>query len=125
MATTLARAPAAHAVVSRDLDRPLARAQVLREGAVVAEVTSYAETPVLAARPHLMTVGTRELRVGVLLPSGHRPGTSLPVLMDPYGGPHHREVIEARGMWLEPQWLADQGFAVVVADGRGHRGSRA
>jgi dipeptidyl-peptidase-4 len=26
-------------------------------------------------------------------------------------------------MWLEPQWLADQGFAVVVADGRG-TGSR-
>jgi dipeptidyl-peptidase-4 len=43
--------------------------------------------------------------------------------MDPYGGPHHQEVIKVGRMWLEPQWLADQGFAVVVADGRG-TGSR-
>ena len=39
--------------------------------------------------------------------------------MDPYGGPHHQEVLEVNRIWLEPQWLADQGFAVVVADGRG------
>jgi dipeptidyl-peptidase-4 len=43
--------------------------------------------------------------------------------MDPYGGPHHQEVVEINRMWLEPQWFADQGFAVVVADGRG-TGSR-
>jgi len=28
-------------------------------------------------------------------------------------------VQKARRLWLEPQWLADQGFAVIVADGRG------
>jgi dipeptidyl-peptidase-4 len=42
--------------------------------------------------------------------------------MDPYGGPHNREVIAVHNAWLESQWLADQGFAVVVADGRGTGG---
>jgi dipeptidyl-peptidase-4 len=42
--------------------------------------------------------------------------------MDPYGGPHVQRVVSARRPWLEPQWLADQGFAVVVADGRGTPG---
>jgi dipeptidyl-peptidase-4 len=78
---------------------------------------------VLRTSPRLLTVGKHELRVGVLFPTGHVEGTPLPVLMDPYGGPHHQEVIEVNRMWLEPQWLADQGFAVVVADGRG-TGSR-
>jgi dipeptidyl-peptidase-4 len=45
------------------------------------------------------------------------------VLVDPYGGPHHQEVLKTHDLWLEPQWWADQGFAVVVADGRG-TGSR-
>jgi dipeptidyl-peptidase-4 len=31
-------------------------------------------------------------------------------------------VMASRSMWLEAQWLADQGFAVVVADGRGTPG---
>jgi dipeptidyl-peptidase 4 len=42
--------------------------------------------------------------------------------MDPYGGPHAQRVLAARRIWLEPQWLADQGFAVLVVDGRGTPG---
>jgi dipeptidyl-peptidase 4 len=60
--------------------------------------------------------------VGVVLPRDHTPGTPLPVLMNPYGGPHHREVVAVHNLWLESQWFADQGFAVVVADGRGTGG---
>jgi dipeptidyl-peptidase-4 len=88
----------------------------------VTRIESFAETPCITASPSLFTVGERELRVGVLLPHGHVAGTSLPVLMDPYGGPHHQEVLEVNRIWLEPQWFADQGFAVVVADGRGTGG---
>jgi dipeptidyl-peptidase-4 len=61
-------------------------------------------------------------RTAVILPSGHRPGTKLPVLMDPYGGPHAQRVMATRGAYLTSQWFADQGFAVVVADGRGTPG---
>jgi dipeptidyl-peptidase-4 len=95
---------------------------VRRAGKVVATVTSHGEQPVLTTAPRLMTVGEHDLKVGVLLPNGHEPGAPLPVLLDPYGGPHHREVMTIHNTWLESQWFADQGFAVVVADGRGTGG---
>jgi dipeptidyl-peptidase-4 len=44
------------------------------------------------------------------------------VLLDPYGGPHAQRVLEARGAYLTAQWFAEQGFAVVIADGRGTPG---
>ena len=43
--------------------------------------------------------------------------------MEPYGGPHHAEVTYSAWSYLESQWMADQGFAVVVADGLGTPGS--
>lgn len=44
------------------------------------------------------------------------------MVMWPYGGPHHAEVVAARLGYADAQWLADQGFVVVVADGRGTPG---
>ncbi len=61
----------------------------------------------------------------MLFPSWHQAGQyqsgrgRLPVLLDPYGGPHAQRVLRARGAYLVPQWFAEQGFAVVIADGRG------
>ncbi len=83
---------------------------------------SHAERPVLTPAVQLMTVGARELRVGLVVPRNHDRKSLLPVLMDPYGGPHFQRVMAARRLWLEPQWLADRGFAVIVADGRGTPG---
>jgi len=42
--------------------------------------------------------------------------------MDPYGGPHGQRVVSAADAHLTSQWFANQGFAVVVADGRGTPG---
>ncbi|MEU0468192.1 S9 family peptidase, partial [Amycolatopsis sp. NPDC006131] len=39
-----------------------------------------------------------------------------------YGGPHAQRVLQSRNAFLTSQWLADQGFAVLVADGRGTPG---
>lgn len=70
-----------------------------------------------------LRAGENALRTAVLFPQGHVPGSNkLPVLMDPYGGPHAQRVLSSARMFLEPQWLADQGFCVVVADGRGTPG---
>jgi dipeptidyl-peptidase-4 len=97
-------------------------------------ITSLADAPELPLRLSLVpdapdTQGTsataaepRGPRTAVLLPTDHRPGQRLPVLMDPYGGPHAQRVLAARGAYLTSQWFADQGFAVVVADGRGTPG---
>jgi dipeptidyl-peptidase-4 len=85
-------------------------------------ITSLAEPPGLAPRVSLRAVGERALQTALLLPSWHTPGTRLPVLMDPYGGPHAQRVVAARGAHLTSQWFAEQGFAVVVVDGRGTPG---
>ena len=41
------------------------------------------------------------------------------MLLDPYGGPHFGRVVRAQRPLLESQWFADQGFVVLVIDGRG------
>jgi dipeptidyl-peptidase 4 len=85
-------------------------------------IASFAEPPGLEPRITVHVTGERALRSALLLPSWHRPGTPLPVLMDPYGGPHAQRVVAARGAHLTSQWFAEQGFAVVVVDGRGTPG---
>ena len=72
--------------------------------------------------PRFLEAGPAGIRTAVLLPSWHQPGTKLPVLMDPYGGPGAQRVVKAASMYLTSQWFAEQGFAVVVADGRGTPG---
>ena len=85
-------------------------------------IASFAEPPGLTPRVALHATGERALRTALLLPSWHRSGTPLPVLMDPYGGPHAQRVVAARNAHLTSQWFAEQGFAVVVVDGRGTPG---
>jgi dipeptidyl-peptidase 4 len=86
-------------------------------------VASHAETPSLTAGPQLLEAGERRIPVAVLLPSGYRESDGpLPVLLDPYGGPHGQRVVAAHNPHLVSQWYADQGFAVIVADGRGTPG---
>jgi dipeptidyl-peptidase-4 len=87
-------------------------------------IVSLAESPALPTpRPDLFTAGGREIRTALLLPSWHEPGSGkLPVLMDPYGGPGMQRVVAAQSAFASPQWFAEQGFAVVVADGRGTPG---
>ncbi|MER5851092.1 alpha/beta fold hydrolase [Streptomyces sp. NPDC002012] len=117
------RAGGVTVLVSHSLERPGARADVLRGGKRIATVASHAEEPVLSARVHLTEGGARRIPCAVLLPEGYKESDGpLPVLMDPYGGPHGRRVLAAHNPHLTSQWFADQGFAVVVADGRGTPG---
>ncbi|MBM7790955.1 S9 family peptidase [Tenggerimyces flavus] len=94
--------------------------QVLRNGEHVGGIASLQELPPFAPNVTLLELGDRALRTGVLFPRDHTPGSArLPILLDPYGGPHGARVRASRALFLTPQWLADQGFCVVVADGRG------
>jgi len=108
-------------LASAGLDRDGSAVTVHRGGRQVASVGSLAEPPVLRPRVALLLAGQRALRSALLLPSRPPPGP-LPVLLDPYGGPHSRRVLAARGGFLVPQWFAEQGFAVLVTDGRGTPG---
>jgi dipeptidyl-peptidase-4 len=111
-------------VRSATLDRP-GTTTVVHAPGHDHEIASFAETPLLAPNLRLLTVGDRELSVAVLLPhdvDGSEDGRPLPVLLDPYGGPHALRVTQAHNAHLTSQWFADQGFAVVVTDGRGTPG---
>ena len=84
-------------------------------------LVSHAERPLVRlnvrVRPHTPSTPT----TAVLLPHDHD-GSPLPVLLDPYGGPHAQRVVRSHNTFCASQWFADQGFAVVVADGRGTPG---
>jgi dipeptidyl-peptidase 4 len=85
-------------------------------------ITSLAEEPVVSPNVKMIDAGDRSLASVLLLPHDWTPGTKLPVLLDPYGGPHSQRVVSARSAHLVSQWFADQGFAVIVTDGRGTPG---
>jgi dipeptidyl-peptidase-4 len=110
-------------VVASELPaRQLRHVTVLRDGSAVAEIRSLAEEPLLTAKPTFAVVGERDLRVALFTPDGTEPEHPLPVVLDPYGGPHFARVVNTERMHLESRWLADQGFVVLVADGRGTPG---
>ncbi|TVL93972.1 S9 family peptidase [Streptomyces sp. SAJ15] len=120
------------ALTRATLDRPGGTVELIRPGydgakrpreSVVAEISSHAERPVITARPRLLPAGERRIPCAVLLPEGYREEDGpLPVLMDPYGGPHGQRVVAAHNAHLTSQWFANHGFAVIVADGRGTPG---
>ncbi|MER5196160.1 prolyl oligopeptidase family serine peptidase [Streptomyces sp. NPDC002755] len=109
-------------LVSAVPDRPGSVARVLRDGKLAATVRSHAEDPGLSPRVLLTQGGARRIPCAVLMPTDYPGDTPLPVLMDPYGGPHGPRVLAAHNAHLTSQWFADQGFAVIVADGRGTPG---
>jgi dipeptidyl-peptidase 4 len=108
-------------VVSANLDEPGATTEVWRGGERVGRIGSFAERPSVTPNVSLRSLGRRELRSALLFPADGG-GRKLPVLLDPYGGPHAQRVVKAHGAFLASQWFADQGFAVLVADGRGTPG---
>ncbi|HEX6870404.1 MAG TPA: prolyl oligopeptidase family serine peptidase [Micromonosporaceae bacterium] len=109
-------------VGASSLDHPGTRWTVSVRGAEVGQLSTRAATPPYAPRPALARVTDRRLPSGVLYPRTHVTGRKLPVLVDIYGGPGHQEVVATRSTWLERQWWADAGFAVVVVDNRGTPG---
>jgi dipeptidyl-peptidase-4 len=113
-------------VLTATLDSPVRTVTLLRHEASgvspSGEIASLAATPPLTVNVRMLTVGERDWRAALLLPRDHVPGTRLPVVLDPYGGPHAQMVQHAQPIFLRAQWLADQGFAVLVVDGRGTPG---
>ncbi|MCC3772586.1 prolyl oligopeptidase family serine peptidase, partial [Streptomyces sp. UNOC14_S4] len=97
---------------------------VLCDGEPVGTIGSLTADPLVAPRPEHLTLGERDLPGLLFLPSWHEPGTrKLPVLLCPYAGPGIRLAVRAR-TWTAcvAQWFAEQGFAVLVVDGRGTPG---
>lgn len=123
----LTKEPGVHTAFVGGPTIALRRAHLDADGATTAvlggsELASHAEAPLVRPNVTLLRAGARRLATALLLPHDAEPGVKLPVLLDPYGGPHAQRVVSARSAYLSSQWFADQGFAVVVADGRGTPG---
>jgi dipeptidyl-peptidase-4 len=108
-----------------DLEHDGTEASVEVPGVATYPIGSRSAVPQPLARPRMLVVGERALRTALLLPAANTPHAQdarLPVVLDPYGGPHAQRVLSARAAFHGSQWLADQGFAVLVTDGRGTPG---
>lgn len=86
---------------------------------VLHEFVNGAEQPSITPRVQLCQTGKHSLRSAILWPENHVPGRKLPVICAPYGGPHAQRVVQAGIAYCSDQWLANQGFAVVITDNRG------
>ena len=131
----LTAAPGVHGVaagggttvhISRSMDRPGRRCAVRsarREGPDLL-IQSHAAEPGLALNVEILELGPRRLVSALVMPAGQAGDgdASLPVLLDPYAGPHAQRVQRAEALFHTSQWFADQGFAVLVVDGRGTPG---
>jgi dipeptidyl-peptidase-4 len=85
-------------------------------------IASFSEEALVRPNVQFIRAGKRQIPCALILPRDIKPGTKLPVLMDPYGGPHAQRVVDSYTAHCTSQWFADQGFAVLVVDGRGTPG---
>ena len=108
-----------HVLSSVSADSYDLRVTVHQGDTAVGSIPSRHAHPEVAALPEFLELGPDRLRAALLLPADHDSETPLPVILDPYGGPHAQRVVRSRMAFATSQWLADQGFAVLVCDGRG------
>lgn len=86
-------------------------------------VATRAASPGLETDIRFLELGDRGLRGALVLPTAPEFADGpLPVLLDPYGGPHAQRVLRQRAGFATSQWFAEQGFAVLIVDGRGTPG---
>ena len=85
------------------------------------ELSNNAEQSLLNVNVSFHRVGKRNISTAIVLPENHD-GSALPVLFDPYGGPHAQRVVASSMAFTAAQWFANQGFCVVIADGSGTPG---
>jgi len=85
-------------------------------------ITVTAADPGFSPNVTFLTLGAKHLNAALIMPDGIQPGERVPVLLDPYGGPHAQRVLRHAGMYLTSAWFAAEGFAVLIIDGQGTPG---
>lgn len=95
--------------------------RVIHNGALVGRLPSVAEEPPAMPRLALETVAVdgRDHHVAIVRPRDFDPARRYPVLLDVYAGPSRTVVWNNPRAYLKKQLIADAGFIVVAADGRG------
>lgn len=93
---------------------------VSQDGRPLATIPSVAIEPSLPVSSEVLKLdGELGAWAQVIRPADFTKGQKYPVVLEVYGGPHHQQVMAAQKASLLAGWLANQGFIVVRADGRG------
>jgi dipeptidyl-peptidase-4 len=91
-----------------------------RTGPIGVRLRSVAEDPGLEPNLEITAVGDDPTySVAIIRPREFDPERRYPVIVDVYGGPHYLQVQDRPSRYLLDQWMADRGYFVVAADGRG------
>ncbi len=110
-------------VISGGVDNGVAETRkARRENRNIHQIASHAADPGINLNVRIVALGPKRLATAIVMAARAHPAEPLPVLVDPYGGPHAQRVLHAQAQYHTSQWFADQGFAVVVIDGRGTPG---
>jgi dipeptidyl-peptidase-4 len=91
----------------------------------VARIETLNAVPDFVPDTEFFKLGSRQFETAITWPSTRSPyagSEKLPILLEPYAGPGSQEVLHAQTYYLDSQWWADQGFAVITVDGRGTPG---
>ncbi|MBL8912944.1 MAG: DPP IV N-terminal domain-containing protein [Archangium sp.] len=89
------------------------------DGTGVVPVPSVALEPSLKLSMTIEQLPNDGMWTAVIRPSSFDAKKKYPVILQVYAGPHRQEVTRNLRENLTLQWLANQGFIVVKADGRG------
>lgn len=110
-------------VSGRDMDHAQSSMVHYYRG-VAAPIANYSAVPGLTMNVNFVRLGERGLYAAIVAPTSpeYANAATLPVLMHPYGGPGFQEVTMSQAAYWDAQWWAEQGYLVVVADGRGTTG---
>lgn len=94
-----------------------ARAIAGGDKVVLAEKTEAAP-----ALPNIAFEKAGDYDAAVVRPRNFDAAKKYPVILSVYGGPHHKQVRLRPSLYREQQWMADQGFVVVMGDNHGTPG---
>lgn len=84
-------------------------------------IENLAPVPNFAPNISIEYLKDTNLYAAVIAPNNYQ-NQKLPVVLSPYSGPHAQRVINSASGYLTEQFLAEQGFLVVVIDSRGTPG---
>lgn len=85
------------------------------------QIDNLAKVPSFKPNITIEYLKVTNLYAAIIAPNDYQ-NQHLPVIMSPYSGPHAQRVIKSANNYLTEQFLAEQGFLVVVIDSRGTPG---
>ncbi len=115
-----ARDGLSHVLITQAMSGPPRLAVLRADGSEAGTLPSVSEPAPFDTR--LEVAQAAGFWTALIRPHDFDPKRKYPVLLSVYGGPHVRTVSRSGERYIADQWIADHGFIVAHADGRGTPG---